>query len=39
MVRIELQHHFDVDRTTGFDYVTDPANWPAYWPGLLGPPS
>jgi hypothetical protein len=38
MVRIELAHRFDVDRETAFDYITDPANWPAYWPGLVGRP-
>lgn len=38
MVRIEVAHRFDVDRETAFDYITDPANWPAYWPGLVGRP-
>ena len=34
-VRIELQTRFDVSLQTGFDFITDPANWPRYWPGLI----
>ncbi len=35
MPRIELDHHFAVPLPRGFDYITDPANWPDYWPGLI----
>jgi uncharacterized protein YndB with AHSA1/START domain len=34
-VRIELETRFDVSLHTGFDFITDPANWPRYWPGLI----
>jgi hypothetical protein len=34
-VRIEREHRFDVPLSAGFEYVTDIANWPAYWPGLV----
>lgn len=34
-VRIELTSRFDVSPREGFDFITDPANWPRYWPGLV----
>lgn len=34
--RIELERRFAVPLRRGFDYITDPANWPEYWPGLIG---
>jgi uncharacterized membrane protein len=34
-VRIEHAHRFGIPVADGFDYITDQANWPAYWPGLL----
>jgi uncharacterized protein YndB with AHSA1/START domain len=34
-VRIEREHHFDVPLERGFRYITDPAHWPAYWPGIV----
>ncbi len=35
MTRVELTHRFATPLQTGFDYITDIDNWPAYWPGLL----
>jgi hypothetical protein len=34
-VRVELDHPFAVTAEEGFAFVTDPANWPRYWPGLV----
>jgi hypothetical protein len=34
VVRVEHSHRFGVSRRDGFDYITDLANWPAYWPGF-----
>ncbi len=34
-MRIEREHTFDVPLETGFAFITDLANWPAYWPGLV----
>lgn len=34
-MRIEREHRFDVPLVTGFEYVTNTANWPSYWPGLV----
>lgn len=34
-LRIELDRRFDVSLRYGFDYITDPSNWPEYWPGLI----
>ena len=34
-VRIEAQRRLPVPLHEGFDYITDPANWPAYWPRLV----
>ena len=35
MVRIEHERRFDCPVETGFAYITDVANWPEYWPGLI----
>jgi hypothetical protein len=34
-MRIEREHRFDVPLAAGFAYVTDIANWPSYWPGIV----
>jgi Polyketide cyclase / dehydrase and lipid transport len=34
-VRIEVEHRFGVSVREGFDYITEPANWPAYWPRFV----
>ena len=34
-VRIEVDQRLPVSLHEGFDYITDPANWPDYWPGLV----
>lgn len=34
-MRVDHEHHYDVPLETGFAYITEPANWPAYWPGLV----
>jgi uncharacterized protein YndB with AHSA1/START domain len=34
-VRIEASGRFAVSRQEGFDYITDPANWPQYWPDFV----
>ena len=34
-VRVEAAHRFGVPVTRGFAYITDQANWPSYWPGLV----
>ena len=38
MVRIEASRTFPVDREAGFDYITDPTNWPQFWPDLVDIP-
>jgi hypothetical protein len=35
VVRIEASSTFPVDREAGFDYITDPTNWPQFWPDLV----
>jgi hypothetical protein len=35
MIRVEHAHRFSAPLRAGFDYITDLANWPAYWPGLV----
>ena len=37
-MRIERSSTFPVDREVGFDYITDPANWPRFWAGLVDIP-
>jgi hypothetical protein len=34
-IRVEVAHRFGVPVAWGFAYITDPENWPAYWPGLV----
>jgi uncharacterized protein YndB with AHSA1/START domain len=34
-IRIEAQHRLPVSVHDGFDYITDPNNWPEYWPRLV----
>jgi uncharacterized protein YndB with AHSA1/START domain len=34
-VRIEVQRRFPVSIEEGFDYITDPARWPEYWPRFV----
>jgi len=35
MVRIENSRIFPVDPEVGFDWITKPTNWPAFWPDLV----
>jgi uncharacterized protein YndB with AHSA1/START domain len=35
MPRFEATHRYDVPVERGFAYITDPSNWPAYWPGYV----
>lgn len=34
-MRAECEGDFDVSLEAGFAYITDPANWPDYWPGFV----
>lgn len=34
-IRIHVEQSLPIDRRDGFDYITDPANWPHYWPRLV----
>jgi uncharacterized protein YndB with AHSA1/START domain len=34
-MRVEASRRFPVSVREGFDYITDPANWPRYWPGFI----
>ena len=34
-IRVEHAHRFGVPVAEGFDYITDQANWPTYWPGFV----
>ena len=34
-VRIEVRRRLPVSVRDGFDYITDPTNWPDYWPRLV----
>lgn len=34
-MRVEREHRFPVALHDGFTYITDQANWPHYWPGLV----
>ena len=38
MVRIEEVRDFAVQRSAAFDYITDPTNWPSFWPDLVDIP-
>ena len=35
MVRVEHERRFSVPIEDGFAFITDMANWPRYWPGLV----
>jgi hypothetical protein len=35
VIRIEVERRFDVSVRDGFDYITEPSNWPAYWPRFV----
>ncbi|HEY7621115.1 MAG TPA: SRPBCC family protein [Solirubrobacteraceae bacterium] len=35
MILIEEQRRLPVSLQEGYDYITDPANWPEYWPRLV----
>jgi hypothetical protein len=35
VIRIEAERRFPISVREGYDYITDPANWPAYWPRLV----
>jgi len=34
-IHIEVEHRLPISVHAGFDYITDPANWPEYWPRLV----
>lgn len=34
-MRVEREQTFGVTVEEGFAFITDPANWPRYWPGLV----
>ena len=34
-IRIAVERHLPVSVRDGFDYITDPVNWPEYWPRLV----
>jgi uncharacterized protein YndB with AHSA1/START domain len=38
VVRIEASSTFSVEREAAFDYITDPTNWPQFWPDLVDIP-
>jgi uncharacterized protein YndB with AHSA1/START domain len=35
MTRIEAARRYDVPVERGFAFITDPANWPTFWPGYV----
>src|SRR6476659_5570273 len=35
VIRVEREHRFAIPVEAGFAFITDPANWPAYWPGFV----
>jgi Polyketide cyclase / dehydrase and lipid transport len=35
VTRVEHSHRFSTPLQAGFAFITDIANWPAYWPGLV----
>jgi Polyketide cyclase / dehydrase and lipid transport len=35
VIKVEHTHRFSTPLAAGFAYITDIANWPAYWPGLV----
>jgi hypothetical protein len=34
-IRLERSRSYPLPRDRAFAYITDPRNWPAYWPGLV----
>jgi hypothetical protein len=36
VIRLEQERRYGVARDAAFEYVTDPRNWPAFWPDLAG---
>jgi uncharacterized protein YndB with AHSA1/START domain len=34
-IRVEVEQRLPVSVRDGFDYITDPTNWPEYWPRLV----
>jgi uncharacterized protein YndB with AHSA1/START domain len=32
---VEAAHHLDVPAEAGFAFITDPTNWPRFWPGYI----
>ena len=34
-MRVESSHRYDVPVERGFAFITDTANWPAFWPGYV----
>jgi hypothetical protein len=38
MVRIEASRDYPVEREVAFDYITNPQNWPEFWPDLVDIP-
>ena len=35
MARIEATRRYEVPVERGFAFITDPSNWPAFWPGYV----
>jgi hypothetical protein len=35
VITVAHEHRFQVPVSAGFAYITDPRNWPAFWPGLV----
>ena len=35
MRRVEAAHRYDVPVERAFAFITDPANWPRFWPGFV----
>ena len=35
MERIEAAHRYGVPVERGFSFITDPVNWPTFWPGYV----
>ena len=35
VIRIEVERRFEVSVREGFDHITEPANWPEYWPRFV----
>jgi len=35
VVRVEATHRYAVPVDRGFAFITDPANWPEYWPSFV----